>query len=415
MLLIVLCSSVVFILTLLVNLLCLYSIEVLANCRIYHENWCDIDNRENPVSINEGDSIKITIDNAKAITTFSITQVEETPDMIRAFPFGIFQNFVRLQKLFVRGIRRMMLLFQYFTGGERLVHLSLEDNGIRTITSKVFRSLPNVTSLLLGYNKIESIEDYAFWGMNNLRLIELGSNRIYLISRLAFAGARSIESLNLIYNEIKTIEDGSLDLPNLRDINLQSNKLFSLSDKLLINAPNVVNAHFGSNYIINIGKAFDNCHKLEHLYLYGNPILDVNLLSLASLENLKLLDLQATLFKFSSEKPAHIPTKSKLNKIILSMNDLSNADILTHLSVFGQLEEIVSYYNNFTTLNDVSEVRNYFPRLRKINLSRNGGSICKWIKENEHFLAGISVWSTDLGGSNECSSKDYRREVEPRE
>lgn len=382
---------------------------------MYHENWCDIDNRENPVNINEGDSIKMTIDNADAITTFSITQVEETPVMIRAFPFGIFQNFIRLQKLIVRGIRRTMLLFQNFDGGENLVHLSLENNDIRTIPSKVFRSLSNVTSLLLGYNKIESIEDYAFDGMKNLRLVELGSNKIRIMNRLTFAGARNIESLNLIYNEIEAIENGALALPNLRDINLQSNKLFALSDKLLIDAPNLVNAHFGSNYIINIGKAFDNSHKLEHLYLYGNPILDVNLLSLASLENLKLLDLQATLFKFSSEKPARIPTKSKLKKIILSMNDLSNADILTHLSMFGELEELVSYYNNFTTFNDVSEIRNYFPHLKKINLSRNAGSICEWIKENEQFLAGISVWSTDLSGSNECSSKDYRREVDPRD
>lgn len=400
---------------LLVNLQSVRLSEVLASCRIHSKYLCQIDNRENPVDIKEGDSIKMKIENIDTITKFHINQVEETPIMMRSIPLGIFKNFLNLQELNIYGIKDTVLRSEYFEGGDKLAELTLENNNIQTIPSKVFKSLSNVTRIFLGYNKIEIIEDYAFEGMDKLNLVGLNSNKIKILTRYAFFGAPLIEHLYLTYNLIETIEGGSLALPNLKEIKLDYNKLTTLTDSLFTGAPNLVKAEFLDNTITNIGKVFDNCQKLEELRLYGNPIVDVNLLSLANLENLKILDLQSTQFKFSSEKPMHISTKSKLKKIILSSNDLSNPDILTYLSLFGELEEIVSYYNNFTTFNDASNIKNYFPYLKRINLSRNKGSICEWIKENQKFLTGISVWSSaDRDGSNECGSLDYRREAEPR-
>lgn len=202
-------------------------------------------------------------------------------------------------------------------------------------------------------------------------------------------------------------------MPILQELNLATNKLKRLSDTLLIGAPDLKNVFFDENKIVHIGNVFNDCNNLRILSLSKNSIGDVNLPILATLENLTILALDATKFKFPPEIPLHSPTKSILKQINLGDNGLSNPNILSHLSIFGQLERLYASNNSFTVINGVEMIGKYLPQIVVIELEDNVPPLCDWIKENQKWLRNVSVSSGS--GDDICVSVDFQSLLEPRD
>lgn len=335
------------------------------------------------INISDGDNLNIIATNPNAIKRLYFTQ--ETK--LGSIPFGVFRNFPELELFDISTNGIDTLQSDRFSDAKNLQSLRLDENEITIVPSKVFVNVASVSTIYLQDNRIETIEDNAFENMVNLETLRLDKNLIRALGRLTLAGAPHIKVLQLDNNRIETIEEGALNLPLLERLDLARNNLKIVHDSLLLAVPN-----------------------LAVLILDHNPLEEVNLTTLASLENLDVLYLSGIKLKFPSEIPTHSLTKSILKKISLNDNGFSNADIFKRLAIFGQLEEIFTNNNNYTSFDDVEKLRNYFPQLKQLSLERNMPPLCDWIKSSQQWLKGIIVWSRseeDVCGSDDFSYEWY--------
>lgn len=376
------------------------TVELTVKCNILTNHTCLIDKQ---IQLKADDTLNFIVDNANNIKVLDIVQGSK----LVTIPVGIFKTFPELEELFVSDLGISVLMSNRFEGAEKLKALNIYKNQIEVIPSKVFMTLSNTVEVLLTSNKIESIKDYAFDGMVKLDMLKLNYNRIKSLGRLAFAGAPNIRIIDLDGNYIETIEEGALSLPNLENLYVRNNKLRIISDKLLVGASKLQRLHLDTNEITRVGKAFNDCMKLKILSLSNNPVEDVNLSTIATLKDLDTLFLDYTYFQFSQKIPSTTSTESKLKTIWLNGNELSSPDILKHLSIFRQMEEIIVTENKFTIINDIDKIRNYFPQLRRFGLAGNKPTLCTWISDNEKYFKNMSVWST-TADNKICRSADYK-------
>lgn len=376
------------------------TIELSVTCNIITTDYCFIDKE---IELKLDDTLKFVVENAETIKALDIVQGSQ----LVTLPPGIFKTFPAMEKLFVSDLEISVLLPDRFEGADKLKVLNIYNNRIETIPGRVFINLPSTEEVLLMDNNIETIQDNAFDGMTKLKILRLGNNRIRSLGRLAFAGATNLRLLVLDSNQIDTIEEGAFSLPNLEKLYITNNKLTILSDFLLMGAPLIQQVYLDNNEIVRIGKAFSDCNKLTILSLSRNPIEDIQLSTLTALKDLNTVFMEHTKLKLPEEVSESAPTDSKLKMIWLSGNNLSSPDIFKHLSIFGQLEQIYANANRFPTINDAAKIKNYFPGIKRLGLAVNVPPLCDWITENELFLKGVSVWSTNSDGSG-CKSADYQ-------
>lgn len=378
------------------------TVELTVTCNILTNNYCFIDK---PIELKRDDTLKFIVENADTIRALDIVQGSK----LVTVPSGIFRTFPAMEKLFISDLGISVLLADRFEGANKLKVLNIYNNKIEVIPSRVFMNLRNTEEMLLMSTAIQTIEDNAFDGMEKLDVLRLSNNRIRSLGRLAFAGTPSIRVLVLDGNNIDTIEEGALSLPNLEKLYLTNNKLTRLSDTLLVGAPMIQRVYLDLNEITRIGRAFSDCNKLTILSLSRNPVEDVNLSEIATLENLDTLFLEYTKFKLPMEIPTSLQSVSKLKKIWLSGNDLSSPDILRQLSIFGQLEEIYIMENRFPVINDVDKIRSYFPTIKRLGLAKNVPSLCRWITDSELYLKDISAFGTT--DDSICRSADFKPDL----
>jgi len=379
------------------------TVELTVKCNILTNDYCFIDM---PVELKRDDTLKFIVEKADTIKALDIVQGSK----LVTIPSGIFKTFPAMEKIFVSDLEISVLEADRFDGAENLRVLNIYNNRIEVIPSRVFMNLRNTVEILLMSNRIKTIEDNAFDGMVRLDALKLSNNHIRSLGRLAFAGAPNLRILVLDGNDIDTIEEGALSLPNLEQLYLTDNKLTRLSDTLLMGAPVIQRVYLDSNEITRIGKAFSDCQKLTILSLSRNPVEDVNLLEFSTSLNLNTLYLEDTKLRLPSEVPSSKPTESKLKKIWLSGNELTSPNILAHLRVFGHLEAIYLMENNFTVINDIEWIGEYFPEITRLGLAKNVPSLCNLITDNETYLKNISVWSTKDDGSI-CRSADFKNDI----
>lgn len=362
-------------LCLLIHFQTAHSAEVSTACDILG----DICYVHNNININDGDNLRIIADDPIAIKSLYFTQNSK----LGSIPFGVFKNFPNLELFDISSNGIDTLQSNRFGDAKNLQSLRLDQNYITIVPSKVFVNVASVSTIYLQYNSIENIEDYAFENMINLKTLRLDWNLIRALGRFTFAGAPHITVLQLEKNKIETIEEGALNLPHLEELNLSKNNLKIVYDSLLLAVP-----------------------KLVTLSLNKNPIEDVNLTTLASLESLDVLSLSDIKLKFPFEIESLSKNKSKLRRIILEDNGFSNTDIFKRLAIFGQLEIIFANKNNFTGFDEVEKIRNYFPQLKQLSLEDNMPPLCDWIKVSQDWLNGIIVWSKSETGIL-CGSADF--------
>ncbi|XP_078337293.1 uncharacterized protein LOC111137043 [Crassostrea virginica] len=140
--------------------------------------------------------------------------------------------------------------------------------------NKVPENIPTSTErLYLGYNQLEGIKKNDFCDLPNLIELQLQNNKIVSISPLAFSGTclPKIQIIRLENNRINSTVAGTFfNLSSLRNVTLTNNNLTDLSSDTFMGTP-VVFLHLGGNDIRNI-PTLNNMDYLQDLILEGNKI-----------------------------------------------------------------------------------------------------------------------------------------------
>lgn len=304
----------------------------------------------------------------------------------------------------------------------KLKHLSLSDNRITSIAMDAFGQAPDLNHIDLQYNQITSLaETGAFAGLTKLMHLNLYKNKLIALKRTMFVDALNLNSIDVGCNEIATIEDGTFDLPQLKEILMSENKIKTLSDGIFRGATMVQNIDLQKNQLEHIGKAFDVTQHLHQLQLSENRNLqDLNVIDLISkLPALISLNVDATgirsLYTTTSTMLSSTTTVATLTNIqstpihtfSLSQNHLTQTDFLKQLSMFTKLEKLFVDANKFTRWDDsdVRSIKKYFPNIELI-VTKNNVWDRRWVENilipvfqtNNIFCSNIKYLNTYIEG-----------------
>ena len=173
--------------------------------------------------------------------------------------------------------------------------LSLVDCQISSITTTAFVHLTNLRSLNISSNSFTTIPDGALSSIPNLNELDVSNNLLNIIPNF-----RVLKNLtSLIMNDMKNttlvveILKTSWDLPKLKIISLNGNRITNLPTEMIRNLTSLEELHLSSNRIkhlpIYLGITLTH---LRQLYLRENLITDFDHLSLNGTKSLELLDIE---------------------------------------------------------------------------------------------------------------------------
>ncbi|XP_055301876.1 leucine-rich repeat-containing protein let-4-like [Sitodiplosis mosellana] len=302
----------------------------------------------------------------------------------------------------------------------KLKHLNLSGNRITSVDIDAFLNAPGLDQINLQYNRISTLADSgAFVGPNNLKYLILYHNKLTILKRDMFKSAQNLISLDIGCNEISTIEDGTFDLPHIKEILMSENKLKTLSDQIFNGAPSVQNIDLQKNLLDHIGKAFETTTHLHQLQLSENHHLhDLNVMDLTSkLPELISLSVDATGIQslstntattsITTQSTTSTSIQSPLHTLSISQNHLSQSDFLKQLSAFSKLEKLFVDANKFTRWDDadVRSIKKYFPNIELI-VTKNNVWDRRWVEStlipvfqtNNIFCSNIKYLNTYIEG-----------------
>ncbi|XP_018565248.1 prolargin-like [Anoplophora glabripennis] len=177
----------------------------------------------------------------------------------------------------------------------KLYLLKIKYNEIKVIREGVFNNL-TLKELCLTDNKIEIIHPNAFDDMPNLRILFLNENKLTVWSSDWFKRSPQVSVLNFEYNVITTIPFRSL-----QNIN---------GELWLENVKVEVNVQLNDNKIRKIEDgAFEGIEKLGWLFLHRNEIEDIGEESLGSLKSVEWVRLDNNKLKCVPAKLVEISPK----------------------------------------------------------------------------------------------------------
>lgn len=288
---------------------------------------------------------------------------------VSVFPSGIFQRFQLLSELRIEsGLK--WIAKDDFKDADNLTILDIHNNNLHTLPANVFQYADGLVEISLSQNQLTTIEDYAFNKLNNLDVIYMQNNSLTVLKRNTFAGALKLRALQLENNRIESIEDGALNLPELKYIFLSHNRIQSLSDNVFRGAPKLASIALAANQLSHIGKSFQDCIQLTAVVLDHNHIDDIDLVAFEKLPKLLQLSLKNSGFRWRDvdQWPA---SPSAIIYLDISHNGLTGSDALTRLEYFSNLEELDLGENNFSELNGFANTKKKFPNLATLGLSGN--------------------------------------------
>lgn len=268
---------------------------------------------------------------------------------------SIFENFPELENLFLsNSLDEMPSLSRTIS---TLKYANFRDNFI--IKLPKIRGIIALEELNLNRNAIQTIDDYAFDDLKYLHTIRMDENRLTLISNVTFAEANNLRVISLRKNQITELQDGCFALKNLHELNMADNRLDVLDDSMFIGAENIKIVNFSHNRI-----KFFNLNALVHS---------------APIESLNLEDNLIGMFESASINCAN-ELQFKLKQLNMAKNQLSSIDILNGLKCFQNLETLNLNRNEFTQIENVVDLKFYFPHLIIVYLIDNKLK-CEWLQK----------------------------------
>lgn len=150
--------------------------------------------------------------------------------------------------------------------------LRLEINRLAQINN-LFKNLPMLEFINLSRNRISTLTCTDFANLTRLNTLYLYSNRISTLPFCVFNGLNSLELLKLGSNKLLRIGNALKDLPSLKVLELQFNKLSTIYRKTFRGLSALQTLHLGDNQISEIeAEAFDGLQNLTELILFSNRI-----------------------------------------------------------------------------------------------------------------------------------------------
>lgn len=306
-----------------------------------------------------------------------------TNETLNEIPSKIFETFPALRKIRISANIKELASSTFSVNSENLNTLSLERNHIERIPRATFSSLQSLTDLNLPENEIETIEDGAFDGLKKLKNLNLNHNKLQTINQLTFSGLDNIDYIDLRWNQIDTIETDAFKSETLFLLELEGNQLKEINQNAFVNSKKLETILLPNNLLENLN--FNLSQSVKYLNVSHNPIrerIDVteflrgnNLIGLCAANTTKNLVIGPAMGK-----------SFKLNILDISMNNLTDGDVLLHqLQIFSQLDTLNIELNNFKTIYDLKEFQKNLKKLRKFGIGCNRFK-CDWLREQINDL-----------------------------
>lgn len=278
----------------------------------------------------------------------------------------------------------------------RVLHLQM--NLIEEIRSGTFDILPSIETLHLNHNALQSIDEHLFSQNGKLKSILLHDNRIKTISGGTFQHLRQLMHFDIHNNPTEGLDLLIVDseYTNIRNINCRGCYIGGKTKKLFASHNNISYViQNGSGSIVELDISNNNLysvqnltelHNLKELDLSHNHIEDIDITTFTNMTKLETLKLKRS--GFSRINYGSFSHKLKLKILDISFNGLHTID----LNMFAALTKLESLYlegNNLTEI-DLSEVKQYFPLLTKIGISKNNWK-CASLAEVIKVLGSSSI------------------------
>uniref|UniRef100_UPI00398F370D relaxin receptor 1 n=1 Tax=Pristiophorus japonicus TaxID=55135 RepID=UPI00398F370D len=255
---------------------------------------------------------------------------------------------------------------------QQLDTLVLQNNSIRSISSRAFSGLFKLSKLLLSYNQISVLKPGLFRDLHKLEWLILDNNLIRSITQKSFVGLNSLFFLYMMNNSLDHIPNICTILPKLNWLDMEGNN------------------------VVSIGKpTFQSCSKLTVLVLRHNKIRHIQEDTFSTLPHMIELDLSSNqIQEFPSSAFRNLGYLQQLN---LSHNPINyiSLDQFDHLVTLKSLDldniNIVNIQNRiFKNLGNLSHI--YFKKFEYCRYSPHVRS-CKpntdGISSFENLLANI--------------------------
>ena len=169
--------------------------------------------------------------------------------------------------------------------------LLLYFNKLEKITSRMFRSLGNLTTLWLNNNNIYYIEENAFQDLISMEELLLYSNKLSIIQQATFKNLPKLKSLSLRQNNISIIENYSFEsLTSLQSLLLAENKLKTLSSLTFARLSSLEVLFLQNNELVDFEEnVFKETFALKKLILYNNRLESIKKFYFLNLTSLAVL------------------------------------------------------------------------------------------------------------------------------
>lgn len=298
-----------------------------------------------------------------------------------------------------------------FHGLIHLRTLHLQTNLIDEIVPGTFDTLPAMETIHLNGNVLQSIDEHLFAHNAKLKSILLHNNRIKTISGITFQHLRQLMHFDIHNNPTENLDLLIVDseYTNIRNINCRGCYIGSKTKRLSASQNHISyviqngtgkiqELDISNNNLFSV-KNLTELVYLKELDLSHNNIQDIDITTFANMTQLETLKLKQCGFnRISYGSFSH---KLKLKILDISYNELHTID-LNMFAALNNLESLSIDGNNLTEIN-LSEIKQYFPMLTKIGISKNNWN-CASLAEVIKVLGSSSIELSSNGTTTQSTN-----------
>lgn len=258
----------------------------------------------------------------------------------------------------------------------KLSHFNIEFNEIYDIEENDFSWGTNIRNLMLGNNNVVNLKSQMFRDLQELKELSLSFNPLRYLDPDALVGLEGLESLEISFGLDRDVLPYEILTPlaNLKWLSLDNNNFYSVPENSFDDLPELTNLNLESNKIEIISPELfkpDIHEKLKEIRLSNNQLTKIYSNTFKSLANLEAIIISNNRIRnLQSESFSYL---SKLSHLIISDN------LLSHISFrsFANLPYLTKVELQNNLLNQFSFV--YFENVSTplhLNLSYNQISVC---------------------------------------
>ncbi|XP_077459063.1 leucine-rich repeats and immunoglobulin-like domains protein 2 [Stigmatopora argus] len=183
-----------------------------------------------------------------------------------------------------------------FKGMDSLRSLKLQRNGITKLMDGAFFGLINMEELELQHNNLTEVNKGWLYGLRMLRVLRVSQNALGIIRPDAWEFCQKLEELDLSFNHLTRLEETAfVGLGLLETLNLAENSISHVGERVFSSLANLRTLDIHSNEISWAIEdsicVFDGMKKLNTLNLQQNKIKSITKKAFEGLEELEHLDL----------------------------------------------------------------------------------------------------------------------------